>query len=603
MQKELNQSGYVLDEATSVWHKQDKPHFAYSDGDTTENLIHDIIANAQDRSLFSIELMSKCTDWPTTYHLHPTRANLLRPLTEFLQGEILEIGCGCGAITRYLGELGAKVLCVEGSPRRAKIARLRTADLDNIEIVTDNFLSFKLEKRFDVVTLIGVLEYARKYADNSIEDGIQQVLKKAATYLKPDGKLFIAIENQLGLKYFAGFAEDHYGVPMLGIENRYPPNNVVTFGRKVLSQLVADAGLKAQYWWYPFPDYKLPTFIVTERGAKPDEKFVLASPLRAAITSDYQYPTGITFKLEQALTPIIENGLIAEMANSFLLVASQQASVKPDQTLGIYYSTARKKEYAKQVVFKKAATKISVMTQHLSPKKGASALIQQQLNAEAYVKGFTWHEHLSDLLAQPGWDEQMFKQWARYWIESICKFANIQKTDLKCTIELDGKFIDAIPRNLIIQEDDMPVLIDQEWISQSPVTLGYLVFRGLLSSLNSLKHVAQPNASTPLGYLQLIGLVFNENGLHFDETKVTQYIDQEVSFSTEAKGYSSYQLKDLMDWLVYAKLNVSDTNIPINALQNELNHLRALNAQMKKSLSWQITKPLRFIENKIKGKT
>ena len=34
-------------------------------------------------------------------------------------------------------------------------------------------------------------------------------LKEMGGYLKPEGKLLIAIENRLGLKYFAGAPEDH----------------------------------------------------------------------------------------------------------------------------------------------------------------------------------------------------------------------------------------------------------------------------------------------------------------------------------------------------------------------------------------------------------
>ncbi len=62
---------------------------------------------------------------------------------------------------------------------------------------------FKKET-FDVVTLIGVLEYARVYGGPG---GEVKLLQQARSYLKPDGLLVLAMENQLGLKYFAGIPE------------------------------------------------------------------------------------------------------------------------------------------------------------------------------------------------------------------------------------------------------------------------------------------------------------------------------------------------------------------------------------------------------------
>ena len=37
------------------------------------------------------------------------------------------------------------------------------------------------------------------------------MLQRVRSLLKPEGKLIVAIENQLGLKYFAGAPEDHLG--------------------------------------------------------------------------------------------------------------------------------------------------------------------------------------------------------------------------------------------------------------------------------------------------------------------------------------------------------------------------------------------------------
>ena len=56
---------------------------------------------------------------------------------------------------------------------------------------------------------IGVFEYAACYTDN--ENPFSYMLQLVERHLAPGGKIIIAIENRLGLKYWAGCAEDHVG--------------------------------------------------------------------------------------------------------------------------------------------------------------------------------------------------------------------------------------------------------------------------------------------------------------------------------------------------------------------------------------------------------
>jgi 16S rRNA A1518/A1519 N6-dimethyltransferase RsmA/KsgA/DIM1 with predicted DNA glycosylase/AP lyase activity len=63
-----------------------------------------------------MSLRKKITDWPTEYHFSRQRHCLLRPLNIQAGEDVLELGCGCGAMTRYLGEIGAIVDSIEGLP-------------------------------------------------------------------------------------------------------------------------------------------------------------------------------------------------------------------------------------------------------------------------------------------------------------------------------------------------------------------------------------------------------------------------------------------------------------------------------------------------------
>ena len=58
-----------------------------------------------------------------------------------------------------------------------------------------------LDEKYDYVTLIGVFEYAKLYM--GCEQPYKIFLDKINNHLKENGKILIAIENRLGLKYFA----------------------------------------------------------------------------------------------------------------------------------------------------------------------------------------------------------------------------------------------------------------------------------------------------------------------------------------------------------------------------------------------------------------
>jgi hypothetical protein len=115
--------------------------FSYSDGIETEAYLSNILTHVHDKSSVSQELKSWIKDWPSRYHLSSSRANVLRPFSFLDQNaKVLELGAGCGAITRYLGENCLSVDAIEGSYTRSSIARERCSDLHNVKIFKKNMM-------------------------------------------------------------------------------------------------------------------------------------------------------------------------------------------------------------------------------------------------------------------------------------------------------------------------------------------------------------------------------------------------------------------------------------------------------------------------------
>ena len=96
--------------------------FAYSDGVGSEQYLKKVLLRSNDLSTRSGELESYIKDWSSEYHLTTKRAQLLSGFKFDRTLKVLEVGCGCGAITRYLGETFDSVVSVEGSIARARLA-------------------------------------------------------------------------------------------------------------------------------------------------------------------------------------------------------------------------------------------------------------------------------------------------------------------------------------------------------------------------------------------------------------------------------------------------------------------------------------------------
>ena len=258
-------------------------------------------------------VLARDARWPLLYHLSPERRNLLEWYPFRRDAALLEIGAGCGALTGLFAERVAQVTAVELSAKRSRIIERRYADRPNLEIMAGNFTDMAFERSFDYVTLIGVLEYARAFI--RAPDPYGSLLKRIAAALKPGGVLIVAVENRLGLKYFAGARDDHTGRQFDGIEG-YPAGGAETFARDELSQLLRGGGFTEQTFYYPHPDYKLPAEIFSD-AFLPSANHILAD------APNYDQERLKLFSEQRAWATVIRAGKFPQFTNSFLVLAAQ----------------------------------------------------------------------------------------------------------------------------------------------------------------------------------------------------------------------------------------------------------------------------------------
>ena len=82
--------------------------------------------------------------------------------------------------------------------------------------------------------------------------------------MNPGGRLYIAIENRFGLKYFSGCEEDHTNFEFEGIEGYNRSVKIKTFSKAEITEILVKTGFAEINFFYPYPDYKFPSRVFSD---------------------------------------------------------------------------------------------------------------------------------------------------------------------------------------------------------------------------------------------------------------------------------------------------------------------------------------------------
>lgn len=611
---------------SDVWACSEVINFDYSDGDEVENRILRQVRDAADVSIASDELQRLMVDWPSEYHFSPLRANLLSSFQLHKSKRILEIGSGCGAITRGLGEQcpDSQIIALDGSMRRAQITRARCRDLQNVTVCCDSFTDFEHPELFDLITMIGVLEYSPSFFEG--DDPVTAAIEHARRLLSTGGILVVAMENQLGLKYFNGCGEDHNSQPFFGINDQYQPGTFCTFGKKQLQDKLLGAGFLGTEFVYPFPDYKLPRLLVREESFHSNH-LDIASLLGQYPARDYSRDTVPLFQESQAWSLAARNGMAQDLANSFLVFAfAGEGSLADisDSWLTKAYSCIRKKQYLIETAFRMKGDVVVVEKNLLHPRvdsdnncEGRS--IEHQLVNDSYVEGTPYGVGL--LLRAPR--DGMFEYLLQYltpWMEWLRKKEiTVARGENHNSVLVPGSFYDCVPSNFIVDGDGQLCVIDQEWQSREPLELGFLLFRGLYSEMSrNISLFEKSDLFSTATAEDILYKLFQMFDIPYDDGCLERYIELEVTFQVQMVVYSVEE-KDLHDHLLgfFREKRMRGSDIgdllmaggvrcydralsDVSRLTQELAERDALLQSVFQSRSWKLTSALRGVGTALK---
>ena len=222
------------------------------------------------------------------YALAPLRENLLEWYEFRKGGRLLQVGADFGALTGLYLRRTRNVTVLDESEESLEVVRRRYQGEPGLRLECTSLASYSKEQEnsgcFDYVVLIGSLKAG---------EGLGAQMEAAKRLLAPGGTLILAACNQFGLKYFAGAQRDPAAVT-----------------KKKLEELLAGGS-----FYYPMPDYKLPSVIYSE-GYLPKKGDLTGMPAL------YDYPEYSLMDVGAAYDAACEDGQFENFANSFLVIWS-----------------------------------------------------------------------------------------------------------------------------------------------------------------------------------------------------------------------------------------------------------------------------------------
>lgn len=374
--------------------------------------------------------------------------------------------------------------------------------------ISERFLD--IDEKFDYILVDGTLEYSKRIIDNTKESAYCDFLKNIKNLLGENGSVFIATDNRLGLKFFAGAPESYTENYFLGLRDYDDNNDIKTFSRKEIIDLLYDSGFNVFKFYYPYPDYRFPSEIFSENSIK---NMGYGKPYKNMLIRRFELFN--ESKVAQALS---EENVICHFANSFFIEIRLNENDLSDLEY-IKYSTDRKdcfkistsirnnnekKEVVKTAFNTEAKEHIASVLKNSKKEicDGICMLNARKLDdfsisydfINSYNLDFAINNEIIENNADKIFDiiDDFFNK-----LDSSCqncKFVNDDFKEVFGSLSIDSSETSCMnPANIdmifdnIYYIDNNYLVIDGEWIFDFPVPTGFIKWRSINELYN--KHL------------------------------------------------------------------------------------------------------------------
>ena len=538
---------------------------------------------------------------------------------------VLEIGAHLGEITGALCEKCAKVISVEPNEARARAILKRYSDKDNLDIVVTEISKIKLEEKFDYITLFGILEYAQEIFNT--ENPALDMILYCKKMLKPNGKLLIATDNKFALKSYIGEKDECTGITFDSITGYKNSNKQYKLGKKKIENVLKEAGMNHYKFFYPLPDYKLPSLIFTDEYLPSSSKINGYFPY-------YKENSSVFYSEVDAYDAIIKEDkkMFPFFANSYFIVASQEEF--KDDTRYVSFNNYRKEEYQlmtkirEKVVEKtsindKAKEHLKSMINNIENLKKENIEILDEAENDKVISKFVNIKLASQLVSDNVKNPEEILRILNKYKEELLKISvdynekertvlekyipNVDKSILSKFKYLSNGYWDMILKNCFII-DGKCVFFDQEWVEEN-VPMEFLIYRSIMNVEKLRSKIDEYKIFEKMGIEKYITLFEELDG------KITEeIIDKDIFGFFQRKHtnpiYENYYLREEKRKLEQENEELKEEKEKIIQEQKMIQkNLEKQNDEMKRKLegiydsrSWKIAKKITGIKNSLKNR-
>ena len=561
-------------------------------------------------------LLHAKSDYEHVKAISDSRKNIIGFYPIEKEKTVLEIGANFGEITAELCSKAKKVVSIESKLEKAESIAKRHKEIENLEVYAGELKDINLNEKFDYIVLIGKL-------DN--ENDLDSVMEELKRYLKDDGKILLTINNHFTNKFLAK------------INNAGDDNNIESLKDSncveidLLQRKLQDNQFMTKVY-YPIPDYVFTNAIYSDEFL-PNEEHISS---RYWEMFDAKLKN-INYLEKEKIKEIVKKdpNLIKIFANSYLIVA--QKDIKDIDVKAVTYGMYRKKEYRIKTLIKE--NEVIKVANHEDGLKHIYNIKEniELLNAvgiktldrfenDSIISKFVKDELTVDKivinLLKCGKKEEAFEKINQFKTELLDKFEKVDFTEenvfTKFNIECNAEEIrkltyvkkglfDLIFQNCFVINDEFYVY-DQEWLEEN-VPVEFILYR-------AIKNLPEINDYVDINEVyKKFNIAEHVDVLEKLDRKILKDLYNDFLWEVYVRAYTTVENekeinKNKDKALSELKKIVFDKEVHIQNLENEIiscnyriqNYENQLSI-ITYSLSWRITKPLRYISWMLNPKT